>query len=125
RLVSRCSRTSRTRSWRPARTAALPVRTEGGMRIFLAGATGVVGRRILPLLIEVGHQVTALTRKPDRVPALRALGAEPVVTGVYDRDTLIDAVREAAPDVVMHQLTDLAGVDYAANAAIRRHGTRN
>ena len=76
------------------------------MHILIAGATGVVGRRIVPLLVADGHQVTGLTRSPGRAAALRALGAEPVVTDVVDREGLIAAVRSAAPDVVVHQLTD-------------------
>jgi nucleoside-diphosphate-sugar epimerase len=96
-----------------------------GMRIFLAGATGVIGRRVVPLLVAEGHQVTALTRKPDRTATLRALGAEPVVADAHDRAGLAAAVKKAAPDIVMHQLTDLAAADYAANAAVRRQGTRN
>ncbi|MFC0553894.1 NAD-dependent epimerase/dehydratase family protein [Planotetraspora thailandica] len=95
------------------------------MRIFLAGATGVIGRRMVPLLVAEGHQVTALTRKPDRTAALRALGAEPVVADAYDRTGIAAAVAKAAPDVVLHQLTDLATGDFAANAALRRQGTRN
>jgi nucleoside-diphosphate-sugar epimerase len=95
------------------------------MRIFLAGATGVIGRRMVPLLIAEGHQVTALTRKPDRTATLRALGAEPVVADAHDRAGLAAAVKKAAPDIVMHQLTDLATGDTAANAALRRQGTRN
>jgi len=95
------------------------------MRIFLAGATGVIGRRVVPLLVAEGHQVTALTRKPDRAAALRASGAEPVVADALDGAGLAAAVIEAAPDIVMHQLTDLAAGDFAANAALRRQGTRN
>ncbi|MEO3873456.1 NAD(P)-dependent oxidoreductase [Nonomuraea sp. B12E4] len=94
-------------------------------RIFLAGATGVVGRRLVPLLVAGGHQVTALTRRPGRTDTLRSLGAEPVVADAHDRAGLAAAVREAAPDVVLHQLTDLAAGDMAANAALRRAGTRN
>ncbi|WP_204077905.1 NAD-dependent epimerase/dehydratase family protein [Planotetraspora phitsanulokensis] len=95
------------------------------MRIFLAGATGVVGRRLVPLLVAEGHQVTALTRRPERTATLRAAGAEPVVADVHDRAALSAAVEKAVPDVVMHQLTDLASGDRAANAAVRRQGTRN
>jgi nucleoside-diphosphate-sugar epimerase len=95
------------------------------MRIFLAGATGVIGRRVVPRLVAAGHQVIALTRKPDRTATLRALGAQPVVADVRDRAAIATAVRAAAPDLVMHQLTDLAAGDAVANAALRREGTRN
>lgn len=95
------------------------------MRICLAGATGVIGRRLVPLLVAEGHQVTALTRRPDRAEALRAAGAEPVVADAFDRAGLAAAVARAAPDVVMHQLTDLSANDHGANAALRTEGTRN
>lgn len=88
-------------------------------RIFLAGATGAVGRRLVPLLVAAGHQVTALTRKP------RDLPVDVVVGDVYDRDALMKIVEAAAPDVVMHQLTDLGAGNRDANAEIRRTGTRN
>lgn len=95
------------------------------MRIFLAGATGVLGRRIVPLLVARGHQVTALTRAADGAERLRAAGAEPAVADVYDRDALARAVRAAAPDLVMHQLTDLRRGGSQSNARIREVGTRN
>jgi len=95
------------------------------MRIFLAGATGAVGRRLVPLLVAGGHTVTAMTRRPDRAGALRALGAEPVVADAYDADALAAAVSAARPDAIVHQLTDLAAADSSANARLRIHGTRN
>jgi nucleoside-diphosphate-sugar epimerase len=101
------------------------------VRIFLAGATGVIGRRIIPLLREAGHEVAGMTRSESNVAALRALGAEPVVCDVFDSERVHAAVAEFAPDLVMHQLTDLPD-DAAriretsgANARIRREGTRN
>ncbi|MFG2078005.1 NAD-dependent epimerase/dehydratase family protein [Nonomuraea maritima] len=95
------------------------------MRICLAGATGVIGRRLVPLLVAEGHQVTALTRRPDRFATLRAAGAEPVVADAFDRAGLAAAVAQAAPDVVVHQLTDLSADDHGANAALRTEGTRH
>lgn len=95
------------------------------MRILLAGSTGVVGRRLVPLLVAGGHHVTALTRRPERVAALRAAGAHAVVADVRDADVLATTVRDAAPEVVVHQLTDLGAADLAANAALREAGTRN
>jgi nucleoside-diphosphate-sugar epimerase len=97
---------------------------EKTMHVLLAGATGVVGRRIVPLLVADGHRVTGLTRRPDRAAALRALGAEPAVVDVLEGAAVTAAVRAAAPDVVMHQLTDLSGADLAANARLRVVGTR-
>ena len=95
------------------------------MHVLLAGATGVVGRRLVPLLVTGGHRVTGLTRSPDRAAALRALGAEPIVADVVDRAALFAAVRSTAPDVIVHQLTDLAVADRGANARLRVVGTRN
>jgi nucleoside-diphosphate-sugar epimerase len=77
------------------------------MRIFLAGATGVLGRRIVPLLVAEGHTVTGLTRSPDQAEYLRSLGAAPVICDVFDSDAFTAAVSSFAPDAVMHQLTDL------------------
>jgi 2-alkyl-3-oxoalkanoate reductase len=78
------------------------------MRVFLAGATGVVGRRLLPMLIERGHQVTATTRKPDKADALRRAGADPVVVDGLDGAGLGEAVARAEPDAIIHQMTALA-----------------
>ncbi|TWF78665.1 nucleoside-diphosphate-sugar epimerase [Pseudonocardia hierapolitana] len=94
-------------------------------RILLAGSTGVVGRRLVPLLVENGHHVTALTRRPEHVPALRAAGADPAVVDVKDAVALAATVRDVAPEVVVHQLTDLGAADLSANAELRVTGTRN
>ena len=101
------------------------------MRVFIAGATGVIGIRLVPLLIADGHEVTGMTRSERKADALRALGAEPAVCDVYDADALREAVVSANADAVVHLLTDLpddmAEIDTftAANARIRREGTRN
>ncbi|HEY2203946.1 MAG TPA: NAD(P)-dependent oxidoreductase [Pseudonocardia sp.] len=94
------------------------------MRIFLAGATGAVGRPLVPMLLAAGHRVIGTSRTDRGVTDVRALGAEPVRLDVFDADALRDAVRAAAPDLVMHQLTALGDGDLAANARIRRVGTR-
>ncbi len=93
------------------------------MRIFLAGATGAIGRLLVPLLLAEGHDVTALTRRDPS--SLRGQGATVVVGDVYDAESLREVVKAARPDVVMHQLTDLGSRDFAANGRIRRVGTRN
>jgi nucleoside-diphosphate-sugar epimerase len=80
------------------------------MRVFVAGATGAVGRRLVPLLRALGHEVVAMTRDPAGLGALRAAGAEPVVADALDRDAIVCAVVAARPDAVVHQLTALAGV---------------
>jgi nucleoside-diphosphate-sugar epimerase len=67
------------------------------MRIFLAGATGVIGMRLLPLLAADGHTVAGMTRSPEKVDQLRALGGEPVVCDVLDAPALIEAVTALAP----------------------------
>ncbi|MEV4123635.1 NAD(P)H-binding protein [Nocardia sp. NPDC049707] len=101
------------------------------MRIYLAGATGVIGIRLLPLLVEAGHEVAGMTRSVARADQVRAAGAEPVVCDVYDLDELTAAVVAFRPDLVMHQLTDLPDdvtllpERAGANARIRSEGTRN
>lgn len=95
------------------------------MHVFLAGATGAVGRRIVSLLIKDGHRVTGTTRRPEKADLLRTLGAEPVVVDAYDRERLHEVVAAARPDLVMNQLTDLVAYDVAANARLRREGTRH
>lgn len=92
------------------------------MRVLVAGATGAVGRKLLPLLLEAGHEVVAATRRPENLPRLFTRG---VVLDLFDREAVQAAVRDARPDVVMHQVTDLAGADLEANARIRIAGTRN
>ncbi|MGW4845079.1 NAD-dependent epimerase/dehydratase family protein [Nocardia brasiliensis] len=101
------------------------------MRIFLAGATGVIGTRLVPLLIAAGHEVAGMTRSAGKTEQVRAAGAEPVICDVYDADALSAAVREFGPDLVLHQLTDLPDdaallpESGAANSRIRSEGTRN
>jgi 2-alkyl-3-oxoalkanoate reductase len=101
------------------------------MRIFVAGATGALGRRLVPLLVAGGHQVTAMTRRVGRTMELYAAGAEPVVADALDRDAVLAAVTAARPEAVVHQLTDLAGVTsfrrfdqgFAATNRLRTEGT--
>jgi uncharacterized protein YbjT (DUF2867 family) len=101
------------------------------MRVFLAGASGVIGVRLVPLLVEAGHDVAAMTRSPGKVDALRRLGATPVLCDVYAADELRNAVLSFRPDAVMHQLTDLPDDEGelaergSANARMRREGTAN
>lgn len=93
--------------------------------IFLAGGSGVLGRHLIPRLVAAGHDVVATTRHPERTHLLEALGARGVVVDAYDADALADAVAGAAPDLAMHQLTDLSVYDTDANARLRREGTAN
>jgi nucleoside-diphosphate-sugar epimerase len=77
------------------------------MRIFIAGASGVVGVRLIPLLVAAGHTVAGMTRSPQKAHMLSELGAQSVVCDVFDIDALTQAVTAFGPDVVLHQLTDL------------------
>jgi len=95
------------------------------MKIFIAGATGVIGRRLIPLLVASGYRVTGTTRQAEKGQMLQQLGAVPVIVDVFDRADLHRVVREAQPDIVIHQLTDLSARDFAANTRIRQEGTRN
>jgi nucleoside-diphosphate-sugar epimerase len=95
------------------------------MRIFVAGATGAIGRRLVPMLRQSGHVVTGMTRSEDGAARLRSMGAEAAIADAFDADGVRAAVDEAAPDAVIHQLTDLSAGSVEANAALRIDGTRN
>ena len=101
------------------------------MRIFLAGASGVIGQRLIPRLVQAGHVVGGLTRSADKTELLSKLGAEPILCDVFDREALIQAVRDFKPDIVLNQLTDLPDdaeqIPKLAgrNARIRTEGNRN
>lgn len=103
------------------------------MKIFLAGSTGVLGQRLLPLLLGAGHSVTAATRSPQKAEALRLAGASPVVLDALDRQAVIQAVTAVRPDAVVHQMTDLAQVtnlrnfdqEFASTNRLRTQGTDN
>lgn len=101
------------------------------MRIFLAGASGVIGIRLLPLLVEQGHVVAAMTRSPEKALHLQQLGGEPVVCDVFDAGRLAEAVTRFRPEAVIHQLTDLPDqleeldAQAANNDRMRSEGTRN
>jgi 2-alkyl-3-oxoalkanoate reductase len=103
------------------------------MRIFLAGATGALGSRLVPQLLAAGHDVTGTTRSPAKADALRAAGVEPVVADGLDRDAIVAAVVAARPDAIVHQLTALAGLSslrdfdgaFALTNRLRTEGTDN
>src|SRR4051794_29509758 len=100
------------------------------MRVFVAGATGLIGRRAVRLLLDAGHDVSAMARTDEGADALRAMGARAAVTDVYDPEMLRGAMAFAKPDVVMHQLTDLpdrldardAAAQFAENDRMRVEG---
>jgi nucleoside-diphosphate-sugar epimerase len=103
------------------------------VKVFIAGATGVIGRRLIPLLTGAGHFVSGTTRDADKVPALKRTGAQAIVLDVFNQRALHDAVMRVKPDVVIHQLTNLPKVFDSAqlaemlaeNARLRVEGTRN
>ncbi len=103
------------------------------MKVFVAGASGVIGQPLVRRLVAAGHDVTGMTRSEDRAVEIRAAGAEAVVCDVFDAAALEAAVREAAPETVVHELTALpARLDYkakqdplAATNRVRTEGTRN
>jgi nucleoside-diphosphate-sugar epimerase len=103
------------------------------MKIFLAGAAGAIGQRLVPLLVAAGHHVVGTTRSTGKADGLRAAGVEPVVVDVFEAAALTHAVSAARPDIVIHQLTDLPpGLDPKQmaeagkrNARVREEGTQN
>ncbi|MGW4203162.1 NAD-dependent epimerase/dehydratase family protein [Streptomyces sp. NPDC004726] len=95
------------------------------MRVFVAGATGAVGSLLVPMLVAAGHEVTGTSRSLAGIERIRSLGATGFQADALDADGLRHAVRAAAPEAVIHQLTDLSGADGAANGRLRREGTRN
>jgi nucleoside-diphosphate-sugar epimerase len=102
------------------------------MRIFLAGATGAVGRRLIPLLVAAGHDVVGTTRRQARAERLAALGAQPVVLDALDAGAVRQAVLAARPDAVVHQMTSIGPMrslrnfdaEFAATNRLRDEGTR-
>jgi nucleoside-diphosphate-sugar epimerase len=80
------------------------------MRVFVAGATGAIGRRLVPQLIERGHEVIGTTRSAEKAARLRAQGAEAVVLDVNDADAVLEAVTGAGADAIVHEATALAGL---------------
>jgi nucleoside-diphosphate-sugar epimerase len=103
------------------------------MRVFLAGATGAVGSRLVPQLVARGHQVTATTRSAGKVERLRVLGADPVVVDGLDGVAVGEAVARAEPDAIIHQMTALAGTPdmkrfdrwFAITNTLRTRGTEH
>ena len=103
------------------------------MKIFVAGATGVIGRRLVPLLVEGGHDVVGMSRSSARARSLEDYGARGVVADVYDTGHLHTLLADEKPEVVIHELTDIPDElepghtieQFAANRRIRIEGTRN
>jgi nucleoside-diphosphate-sugar epimerase len=103
------------------------------MRVFVTGATGALGRHLVPGLVAAGHEVTATTRTPGKAAPLREAGAQPVVLDGLEREAVIAAVRAASPEVIVHEMTALAGLSnlrnpdkvFAATNELRTRGTDN
>ena len=103
------------------------------MRVFVTGATGALGRHLVPGLVAAGYEVTATTRTQGKAALLREAGAEPVVVDGLDREAVIAAVRAAAPEVIVHEMTALAGMRsfrnpdklFATTNELRTRGTDN
>ena len=103
------------------------------MKVFLAGATGAIGRRLVPQLVKAGHHVTAITRQEQKLAKLYELGAEPILCDAFDAGKLGSIVARTEPDAMVNELTDLPQSlnprklkeYYAANNRVRREGTKN
>jgi nucleoside-diphosphate-sugar epimerase len=103
------------------------------MKVLVAGATGVIGRRLVPMLIEAGHEVIGMTRSQAKADALEEAGATPLVCDVFNANLLHDRVKEAQPEVIVHEMTDLppaidprkAEIQMAGTDRIRTEGTAN
>jgi nucleoside-diphosphate-sugar epimerase len=101
------------------------------MKVLVAGATGALGSQLVPRLVAAGHDVTGMTRSPARAAAVRRLGATPVVADALDPDAVAHAVAEAAPQVIVHELTALSGAidlrhferSFALTNRLRTEGT--
>src|SRR5262245_35411762 len=101
------------------------------MKVFVAGATGALGRQLVPMLADQGHEVAGMTRSPAKQDVIRAMGAQPVVADALDPEAVARAVAEAEPEVVIHQLTaiDAGAIGRSLDKAfvetnrLRREGT--
>src|ERR1700749_3146961 len=95
------------------------------MRVFVAGATGVVGQFLVPSLVAAGHEVTGTPRSTAKAATLQAAGATPVIVDGLDRRALLDAVKAAQPEVIVHQMTALANMSSFRNFDKESPATNN
>lgn len=95
------------------------------MKIFVAGAAGVIGRQLLPKLLEAGHEVVGMTHKEENRAFIEKCGAQAVIVNVFDREAIFASIHKAQPEVVIHQLTSLSQRNFSDNSRIRIEGTRN
>src|SRR5262249_61258807 len=100
----------------PALARALADRADNGpVKVFVAGGTGAIGRFLVPMLVNAGHEVTATTRRADGAGWLTSVGATPSILDAFDPSAVDAAMRTARPEILVDQLTDLsAGVDHAS-----------
>jgi 2-alkyl-3-oxoalkanoate reductase len=103
------------------------------MRVFIAGAAGVVGQHLVPMLTAAGHEVTGTTRSPGKADQIRRLGATPVIMDGLDADGVRTAVKQSRPEVIIHQMTALSSMgslrrfdrEFAVTNQLRTTGTDN
>ena len=103
------------------------------MRVFIAGAAGVIGQHLVPMLTAVGHEVTGTTRSPGKADLIRRLGATPVIMDGLDADSVRTAVSQSRPEVIIHQMTALSSMgslrrfdwEFAVTNQLRTTGTDN
>src|SRR5918911_705762 len=100
------------------------------MRVLVAGATGAIGKQLVPRLVAAGHEVVGMTRSESKRALVRELGAEPVVADALDPDQVAEAVARARPEVIVHQLTAIGSLDlrhfdrdFALTNRLRTDGT--
>ncbi|HYL73982.1 MAG TPA: NAD(P)-dependent oxidoreductase, partial [Bryobacteraceae bacterium] len=101
------------------------------MKIFVAGATGAIGRRLVPMLVSAGHTVTGATRSPEKTAAMRETGATPIILDALNEKQVLEAVQQAGPEVVIHELTAIPArlnmrrfnEDFALTNRLRIEGT--
>jgi nucleoside-diphosphate-sugar epimerase len=102
------------------------------VRVFVAGATGAIGRQLVPRLVAAGHEVAGMTRTPSKLDDLRAMGATPILADALDRGHVIGAVKGVAPEAIIHELTDLGRLNmrrfaksFETTNRLRTEGTDN
>jgi nucleoside-diphosphate-sugar epimerase len=100
------------------------------MKVFVAGATGAIGKQLVPMLVEDGHEVTGMTRTAAKADLVRSLGARPAVADALDPEAVAKAVAEAEPEAIVHEMTDLTGTfarnidrSFATTNRLRTEGT--
>jgi uncharacterized protein YbjT (DUF2867 family) len=131
RIAARHDEPKKGKVMTTSRRRATPAIETTPKRIFFAGASGAIGSRLVPLLVDAGHTVGAMTRSAEKAGRLAAMGTQPIVCDVFDRSALTSAVRSFSPDLVLHELTDLPDdlenlpEVSLLNARIRVEGTRN